>query len=251
LDMRHIDTRIQLYIKTRAKFNVGNQTGVNDTIANYAPTFTVARPNLRSNFIRSQHYLVDYVDQILNELPDKWDSKTTTSKKWKTGLYNFCHKNDVKSVLEIGTSLGHTTYFVAHFVDKVTTVEVDPARVNRARELSKKHNNINFICQSAYGTEWGFGYHDLTIIDCIHEYKYVKMDIENAIKLGTKYIAFDDYGLFPEIKQAIDEYVSEGKLEIVSKIGYPKGTHFHMSLSTNTTPDKILIDSEGIICKVV
>ena len=57
LDMRHIDTRIQLYIKTRAKFNVGNQTGVNDTISNYTPTFTVARPNLGSNIIRSQHYI--------------------------------------------------------------------------------------------------------------------------------------------------------------------------------------------------
>ena len=251
LDMRHIDTRIQLYIKTQAKFNVGNQTGMNDTIANYAPTFTVARGKLGSNFIRSQHYLEDVIDRILNQLPDKWDSKTTTSKKWKTGLYDFCRKNDVKSVLEIGTSLGHTTYFVAHFVDKVTTVEVDPSRVSRAKEFSKKHNNINFVCQSAYGTDWGFGYHDLTIIDCIHEYQYVKSDIENAMKLGTKYIAFDDYGLFPEIKQAIDEYVTDGRLEVVSNIGYPAGTHFYMSLSTNTTPDKILVDSEGVICRVV
>ena len=57
LDLRHIDVRIQLYIKTKATFNIGNQTGVNDTIANYAPTFTVARPNLGSNLIRSQIYL--------------------------------------------------------------------------------------------------------------------------------------------------------------------------------------------------
>ena len=57
LDMRHINTRIQLYIKTKAKFNVGNQTGVNDTIANYAPTYTVARPNLGSNLVRSEIYL--------------------------------------------------------------------------------------------------------------------------------------------------------------------------------------------------
>jgi hypothetical protein len=57
LDMRHINTRIQLYIKTKAKFNVGNQTGMNDTIANYSPTYTIARPNLGSNIIRSQHYL--------------------------------------------------------------------------------------------------------------------------------------------------------------------------------------------------
>ena len=57
LDMRHINTRIQLYIKTKAKFNVGNQTGVNDTIANYSPTYTVARPNLGSNIILTQNYL--------------------------------------------------------------------------------------------------------------------------------------------------------------------------------------------------
>jgi len=57
LDLRHISTRIQLYIKTQARFNVGNQTGVNDTVANHAPTFTVARPNLGSNIIRSQFYL--------------------------------------------------------------------------------------------------------------------------------------------------------------------------------------------------
>ena len=154
-------------------------------------------------------------------------------------------------MLEIGTSLGHTTYFIAHFVDKVTTMELEPSRVKNAMEFSKKHKNINFICQSAYDGEWEVGYHDLTIIDCIHEYDYVKMDIDNAIKLGTKYIAFDDYGLFPEIKQAIDEYISDGKLELITKIGYPNGTHFHMSLSTNTTPDKILIDAEGIICRVL
>lgn len=57
LDMRHINTRIQLYIKTKAKFNVGNQTGMNDTIANYSPTYTVARPNLGSNLVRSEIYL--------------------------------------------------------------------------------------------------------------------------------------------------------------------------------------------------
>ena len=191
------------------------------------------------------------IEEILQQLPDKWDSKTTTSKKWKTDLYHFCIDNNIKSALEIGTSLGHTTYFIAHFIDKVTSVEVDQHRVNQASRLSEKHNNINFVCQSAYGTEWGFGYHDMTIIDCIHEYKYVKMDIENAIKLGTKYIAFDDYGLFPEIKQAIDEYVERGELEILSRIGYEKGTHFHMSKSTNTTSDKILADSEGVICKVL
>ena len=57
LDLRHVDTRIQLCIKTLATFNVGNQTGVNDTIANYAPTYTVPRGDVGSNYIKSEIYL--------------------------------------------------------------------------------------------------------------------------------------------------------------------------------------------------
>ena len=57
LDMRHINTRIQLYIKTKAEFNIGNQCGMNDTIAKYSKTFTVMRGKLGSNFIRSEIYL--------------------------------------------------------------------------------------------------------------------------------------------------------------------------------------------------
>tara|TARA_R110001606_G_scaffold352614_1_gene503014 strand:- start:812 stop:1408 length:597 start_codon:yes stop_codon:yes gene_type:complete len=57
LDLRHVDIRIQLYIKTKAVFNVGNQTGVHDTIANYTPTYTVARPNIGSNLVRSEIYI--------------------------------------------------------------------------------------------------------------------------------------------------------------------------------------------------
>ena len=165
-------------------------------------------------------------------------------------MYDFIKYQNIKSVLEIGTSLGHTTYFVAHFVDKVTPLEFDSSRVSKAKKLSENHNNIDFICGSAYD-EWNFDYHDLVIIDCIHEYKYIKSDIENAINLGTKYIAFDDYGLFPELKLAIDEAIDSGRIEMIHKIGYPKGTHFHMSKSTNTTSDKILADSEGLICRVI
>jgi hypothetical protein len=57
LDMRYINTRIQLYIKTKAKFNIGNQCGMNDTIAKYTKTYTVMRGKLGSNFIKSEIYL--------------------------------------------------------------------------------------------------------------------------------------------------------------------------------------------------
>ena len=61
LDMRHIDIRVQWYIKTKAKINIGNQTGVNDMIARYAPTYTIPHgdinTSLGSNIIEEQKYI--------------------------------------------------------------------------------------------------------------------------------------------------------------------------------------------------
>ena len=57
LDLRHVNIRIQLLIKSQASFNIGNQTGVNDTIAKYSPTYTVPRGKLGSNYITSEIYI--------------------------------------------------------------------------------------------------------------------------------------------------------------------------------------------------
>ena len=57
LDLRHIDIRVQWYIKTKAKLNIGNQTGVNDMIARYAPTYTIPHDNIGSNIIEDQIYI--------------------------------------------------------------------------------------------------------------------------------------------------------------------------------------------------
>ena len=58
LDLRYVHPRTQLYIKTMAKLNVGNQCGVNDTVCRYTKTYTVPRStDLRENFIKGQIYL--------------------------------------------------------------------------------------------------------------------------------------------------------------------------------------------------
>jgi len=58
LDLRHVHPRIQLYIKSKAELNVGNQCGVNDSVCRYTKTYTVPRSSdLRENFIKGQIYL--------------------------------------------------------------------------------------------------------------------------------------------------------------------------------------------------
>jgi len=57
LDMRYIDPRIQLYIKSKAKLNVGIQCGVNDCMPRYAKTVSVVRGKLGSNIVPGEIYL--------------------------------------------------------------------------------------------------------------------------------------------------------------------------------------------------
>ena len=58
-------------------------------------------------------------------------------------------------------------------------------------------------------------------------------------------IMFDDYGLFPEVKRLIDEYILDGKLKVLEKIGHYKGKVYPK------TQNKVLIDREGIICQTL
>ena len=58
LDMRHINTRIQLYIKTKGKFSIGNQSGPVDIVSNYTKSYILPRGNfLGSNLIKSAIYI--------------------------------------------------------------------------------------------------------------------------------------------------------------------------------------------------
>jgi hypothetical protein len=58
LDMRHIDLRIQLYIKSRAKVNVANQCGTNHLMVRYSECYESQRQYpIAHNFVEGEIYL--------------------------------------------------------------------------------------------------------------------------------------------------------------------------------------------------
>ena len=58
LDMRNIDLRIQLYIRSKAKLNVGNQCGTLQTISRYSKLYTVQRQfPIKHNYVDGEIYL--------------------------------------------------------------------------------------------------------------------------------------------------------------------------------------------------
>ena len=58
LDMRHIDTRIQLYIRSKAKLNIGTHCGFLDCLSRYTKIYQIQRVfPLNHNNIESNYYV--------------------------------------------------------------------------------------------------------------------------------------------------------------------------------------------------
>ncbi len=58
LDMRHIDLRVQLYIKSKAKVNLSNQCGTNHLMVRYSKCYESQRQYpISHNFVRGETYL--------------------------------------------------------------------------------------------------------------------------------------------------------------------------------------------------
>lgn len=257
MDLRHVDIRIQLYIKSKANVNIGNQSGMGDLTSRYNRTIEIPRqfPH-KHNRIDGIEYPLDLKKRdILKRLPDKFESKTTTSLKWKADLIDYFDTNEYKhcNAVEIGSSLGATTHVLSHLFDNVIAVDNLDERHDKSRNVyNYDRDNIVYVTKDVYDSPWQFGMVDLFMIDCIHDYEHIKLDIDNAIKTfnnginlnSKRLLAFDDYGLFPELKKAIDEYIEIGDLELIKYIGYPAGNTFPKTLH------KVLKDREGVICYV-
>jgi len=56
--MRHIPTRIQLYIRTKAKLNIGTHCGFLDCISRYSKVFQIQRVfPLNQNVVENEFYV--------------------------------------------------------------------------------------------------------------------------------------------------------------------------------------------------
>lgn len=184
------------------------------------------------------------IDSILEMVPDKFSDITTTSKKFKSDVYEFFNTPDFsdKTCLEIGCKNGYTTLVLTYLFKMVYGINYDTIVSPNEFLVSKDRSNFKLFAQDVY--KLGLPVHeaDVIFVDAVHTYQAVVMDVENSLKLksdGKKYFIFDDIGLYPEVRSAVYECVSAGVLKVEKKIGYgPFDGDFV----------RLLSDHEGIIC---
>ena len=193
------------------------------------------------------------INELLLEVgEDKYENLTTTSFKFKTDVWNFFQGCKDKVAVEFGTHKGQTTRILSHLFKTVHTVN------NSDNEYAKSFNsdreNIYYHNVNLYSSAIVYVNEPihLFLIDAGHGYDHVVMDISRAFNMQCAeecYLVFDDYGLIPEVRAAVDKVIESGNLEIVTEIGHKTGHNF--GNGNKGGADRILEKSEGLITKIV
>jgi|TARA_B100001094_G_C18161923_1_gene789851 SAM-dependent methyltransferase len=187
----------------------------------------------------------------INLALDKRKDKNTTSHKFKKDLIDLFKDskwNREGSVLEVSCHKGYTTSILSRVFNKVYAVDFKDSLLEHAKKYNKGRSNIEFFAGDVYRPQgWeGLPNADVVFIDCVHDYKSVMSDIENALKHFKKdggLLIFDDYGLpGVGVNPAVKESVKSNKnLSVFRHIGEPKGS--------DCRPGVLLKDWEGIILR--
>ena len=190
-----------------------------------------------------------------SNIPDKRQDKNTTSLKFKQDLvdyFNSIEGSEEFICTEVGTSLGYTTGILAQLFKTVYALEYDKDNLEHSKKFNQKHSNIIYRNIDVYRDDWQVdGYVNVSFIDCVHEYIPVKTDIRNSLRKGKGevHLVFDDYGLIPQVHQAIDDFI----IQDTGKPGTPeiiKVTYIGEGRGSDCRPGKKLTDWEGVIVKV-
>ena len=191
------------------------------------------------------------INELLKTIPDKTEWYATTSHKFKTDLWNFFKlipESTEFSVVELGTSNGHSTKILSYLFKEVTTVNNNASL--KAKEFNSDRNNISFEMFDLYGGNWLITKGDIFFIDADHGFNAVCSDIENCLKLKSslekKIFIFDDYGIRQyeqSVMAAVNKYINNGTLEVLAHIGHEPGVSFDGST------ERTLTHYEGIICQ--
>jgi hypothetical protein len=181
------------------------------------------------------------IEDILKEIPDKFQHPTTTSHKFKKDVYNFFNKPEFKELIcvEWGSNIGYSTRLLSYLFKEV--VGFNKERIVEAQEFNATRSNIRYFAQDIYNTKIPIDSGDVFFVDADHSYHCVIDDTMRSLKFkssGKKYFIFDDYGADPGIKKAVTDLIEHEQLMLVQKIGHSPEEKFIRKL----------YDYEGVIC---
>ena len=169
----------------------------------------------------------------------------TCSDKMRYDIYDFFKDKPQFKIAEIGAHKGYSTKVLSKIFKKVYAVDNSVEWTNFNKNYNKDSTNIEYVMLDIYNDSWKILPDDIEVsfIDAIHSYDACKSDIMKSIEQfkNLRYIIFDDYGVWPGVKQIVDELIRINVLIFEKFIG----------INDIPGPNGIVKNSnEGIICSV-
>ena len=185
------------------------------------------------------------IDLTNSNVIDIYDDIWTCSSKMRQDIADFFATKRHFKIAEIGSHKGYSTKVLSKIFSKVYAVDNNTEWTNFNREFNKEITNIEYVMLDIYNNSWNILPHDIEVsfIDADHSYYGCRSDLMNSINhfKNLQYIILDDYGVWPGVKQIVDELVSSGNLVIEKFIG----------ITDVPGPNGIVTNvNEGVICSV-
>ena len=174
-----------------------------------------------------------------------YDDVWTCSDEFREDIKYFFKDKSHYKIAEIGSHKGYTTGYLSNIFKKVYAVDNSVEWTNFNKNLNKDKNNIEYVHLDIYKDSWDIIPDvDVVFIDAGHSYKQCKTDMYNSIRTfkNIKYIIFDDYGVWPGVKQIVNESLINYTLIFENYIGLNNVPGLNNKVWKNT--------AEGIICGI-
>ena len=170
----------------------------------------------------------------------------TCSEQMRYDIYNFFKRHSDFKIAEIGAHKGYSTRILSNIFSQVYAVDNSIEWTQFNKNFNKDSTNIEYVMLDIYKDDWNTVLPDdidVSFIDADHSYNGCKSDILNSIKQfkNLKYIIFDDYGVWPGVKESVDELIHNKTLKFERFIGI-NDVQGPIGIVRNV--------NEGIICSI-
>ncbi len=205
----------------------------------------IITPLIKTDY--TEYYWVKnkHIDLLLSNTLNIEDDIWTCSSRMRYDIYDFFKDNLHFKIAEIGSHKGYSTKILSNIFSKVYAIDNSVEWTEFNKNFTKYATNIEYVMLDIYKDSWEILPNDIEVsfIDAVHTYECCKSDIFNSITQFKKlqYIIFDDYGVWSEVKQIVDELIEHKILIFETFIG----------LNDVPGPNGIVKNiNEGIICSI-
>jgi lipopolysaccharide biosynthesis glycosyltransferase len=173
------------------------------------------------------------------------DCTLLCSDQMRFDIYTFFKSRQSFTIAEFGAHKGYFTKILANMFKMVYAIDNNSEWTEFNKKLNKNATNIEYVTLDIHKESWNILPNDIDVVfmNTLHTYEGCKSNIINFLHTfeSLQYIICDHYGVWPGVKQVVDELILNETLRFETFIGLTD-VPWSTGIKKNV--------NEGIICSV-